>query len=293
MPRTAAGLRTDSAARLAELQARRPEWHAWLALLNEVEQAVGNSAWRNGLPTRDSRLATSDTDAPLLHGCTVEVDAAELQQLIRRLGSIASGLEGGSSLGRYRPTADEAVRLIGAAVRQDRDEIAAVAAERGLEAGALASVIHLAALPLLRSSGRALQDRVPRHWPHGYCPICAAWPILAERRGLDRSRRLRCGRCAGEWEVEWLTCTYCGERKHQQLGSLIPEDGDEVLKLETCASCRSYLKSVATLQAIPAFDLLLRDVETVELDLVARERGYVRPEESGFRLESRVTRRES
>jgi hypothetical protein len=63
-----------------------------------------------------------------------------------------------------------------------------------------------------------------------------------------------------------------------------------VLKLETCASCRGYLKSVATLQAIPAFDLLLEDVETVELDLVALERGYHRPDESGFRLEVDVSR---
>jgi FdhE protein len=201
-----------------------------------------------------------------------------------RLAAMASALEGGTSLEQYRPTPDEAVRLIGAAVRQDRDELAAVAAAQGLDAAALASVIHLVALPLLRNCGRMLKDRIPRHWPHGYCPICAAWPTLAERRGLDRSRRLRCGRCAGEWEVEWLTCIYCGERKHQQLGSLVSEEGDEVLKLETCASCKGYLKSIATLQAIPAFDLLLQDVETVELDLVALERGYHRPEENGFLL---------
>jgi FdhE protein len=206
---------------------------------------------------------------------------------------MASALEGGTSLGQYRPAADDAVRLIGAAVRQDRDELAVVAAEQELDAGALASITHLAALPLLRNAGRALQDRVPRHWPHGYCPICAAWPTLAERRGLDRSRWLRCGRCAGEWEMEWLMCGYCGERDHNRLGSLVSEDDGDRLKVETCTSCKGYLKSIATLQAIPAFDLLLQDLETVELDLVALERGYIRPEESGFRLESRVTSRES
>jgi FdhE protein len=55
--------------------------------------------------------------------------------------------------------------------------------------------------------------------------------------------------------------------------------------VETCASCRGYLKSIATLQGIPPFELLLRDLETVEFDLVAVERGYGRPEESGFMLE--------
>jgi hypothetical protein len=43
------------------------------------------------------------------------------------------------------------------------------------------------------------------------------------------------------------------------------------------------------LQAIPAFELLLRDLETVELDLIAMDRGYGRPEESPFRLKVRLT----
>jgi FdhE protein len=81
---------------------------------------------------------------------------------------------------------------------------------------------------------------------------------------------------------------YCGEREHQQLGFLVPEEGGETLKVETCASCRGYLKSIATLQGIPPFELLLRDLETVELDLVAVERGYGRPEESRFRLKVRL-----
>jgi FdhE protein len=284
MPRTAAGVRTDPTARLAELGRQRPEWEAWLSLLDEAERAVASHKSRVISP--ESRVPSPD--APLLHECTIEVDSAELQRLIRRLATTASALERGTSLRQYRPTTAEAVRLVGAAVMQNREEIAAVAAAQGMDPDALASVSHLAALPLLRSSGRALQDRIPRPWPLGYCPVCAAWPVLAERRGLDRSRRLRCGRCAAEWEIEWLTCVYCGERDHRQLGSLVSEGDGERLKVETCASCQGYLKSIATLQAIPAFELLLRDLETVELDLVALERDYSRPEQSGFPLQVRV-----
>jgi FdhE protein len=68
----------------------------------------------------------------------------------------------------------------------------------------------------------------------------------------------------------------------------VPEEQGERLNVETCASCRGYLKSVATLQAIPPFDLLLQDLETVELDLIALERGFGRPEECGFQLEVQV-----
>jgi FdhE protein len=291
MPRTAGSVRTQPAARIAELARQRPEWRAWIGM---VEGACSQSPVASGrvVGSRESGVATL-SDAPLLQGRTLEVDAAELQRMIRRLATKASDLEGGASLRGYRPTRPEILELIAAAVTQDQVAIAAVAAEHSLDGRALASVVHLAALPLLRACGRELQDRIPEFWPHGYCPVCAAWPILAERRGLDRSRRLRCGRCAAEWEMEWLLCAYCGERDHGKLGSLVLEDAGETLKVETCETCRGYLKSVATLQAIPAFDLLLRDLETVELDLIALERGYGRPEGNGVVLESRVASHES
>ena len=73
----------------------------------------------------------------------------------------------------------------------------------------------------------------------------------------------------------------------------MPEERGERLNVETCASCGGYVKSVATLQAIPAFELLLQDLETVELDLVALDRGYGRPEEAGFSLDVRVADRVS
>jgi FdhE protein len=283
MPRTAAGLRTGPTTRIADLAAQRPEWGAWLGLLAEVEEVAGRQS-----PVASRQSPVASPPSPLLHQSVLRIDTDEARQLIVRLAKKASNLENGASLRGYRPTGDEALRLIRVAVSQNRHGVAEMAAARGLDAGALASVAHLAALPLLRASATTLRERIPQYWPHGYCPICAAWPVLAERRGLDRSRRLRCGRCAGEWEIEWLTCVYCGERNHKQLGSLVSEDGDEMLKVETCASCRGYLKSIATLQAIPAFELLLKDLETVELDLVALERGYTRPEKCGFEIEVEV-----
>jgi FdhE protein len=85
--------------------------------------------------------------------------------------------------------------------------------------------------------------------------------------------------------VEPLWCSYCGERDHRKLGSLVLDGVGDTLKVDTCESCRGYLKSVATLQTIPPFELLLQDLETVELDLVALERGYER-RETKFKLSS-------
>jgi FdhE protein len=218
------------------------------------------------------------------------VDPERVLALVRRLASAASREDGpgAARLREYRPSAGHAIRLVAAAARQDESEIGALAAGANVDRGTLTSIAHLAAFPLLQSCGRVLEDRISRSWTRGYCPICAAWPILAERRGLDQSRRLRCGRCGAEWQARWLCCTYCDQREHERLGTLVIQERGERLHVDTCSSCRGYVKSIATLQRIPPFELLLRDLETVELDLAALARGYARPEEPGFTLDVRL-----
>ena len=279
---TEPGLRADLSLRLAGLGRQRPEWQTWLTLLGEAERAREDAGWGTAIDLTELGGTGVDSSAgiPLLHGRTLTVEAGQVWQLLRRLGTTAA-------------SPDDAMRLLRAAVRQDLAEIRALAAEAGVDPGAMTSIAHLLAFPLLQSCGRLLAARMPRSWPHGFCPICGAWPILAERRGLDRTRRLRCGRCDGEWQVQWLSCIYCDEREHERLGLLIPEERGERLNLETCASCRGYIKSIATLQRIPAFELLLQDLETVELDLVALDRGYGRPEETGFSLDVQIADQDS
>jgi FdhE protein len=282
MPRTAGSVRTNAAPGLAELERRKPEWRTWLRLLSEVARAQVDPRWQTSLPdaATPGPEAGSGVRAPLLHRRRMTIDGGGARQLLRRLASAAA-----DSLGRYRPSTEAAVELIAAAVRQDSAEIGALAASAGVDGAALGSIAHLATLPLLHACGRLLESRLPSFWPEGYCPVCAAWPILAERRGLDRSRQFRCGRCAVQWQMQGLCCVYCGERDHRRLGSLVPEDGDGMLNVEICHTCGGYLKSVATLQRIPPIELLIRDLDTVELDLVAVDRGYGRPEGAGFPLE--------
>jgi FdhE protein len=286
MHRTTARLRTDPASQLAALERQRPEWRAWLRLLAEVRAELDDPAWVESLGGADGIVATGSASAemPLLEGRTLLVDPARLQRLLRRLARAAA--DGNSpdaaALRHYRPSATEATRLVEETAGQHSS------------ATGLAIVAELAALPLFRACERLLQHSMPTWWPHGHCPICGGWPILAELRGLDRTRRLRCGRCAGDWEAPWMCCAYCGEKDHGQLGALVPENrGEELLRVEICARCGHYLKSIATLQATPSFELLLRDLETVELDLVALDRGYSRPAGRGIPLTLRVTARPS
>ena len=297
MPRTAGGLRTDTTSRLSQLQQHRPEWESWIRLLVIAEQASVDDGSGNVLNEPDLTTGSFDSreDTPLLHRRSLHADFSGIHGLVGKLAAAAAGgpVEGGTSLHQYRPSETEALDLVLAALVQDDHGLQTLAEERSLDPGALATVAHLAAYPLLQSCGRQLESGISPSWQHGYCPVCAAWPILAERRGLDRSRRLRCGRCSTQWEVPWLHCIYCGERNHERLGTLEADEQGEVLKVETCATCKGYLKSIATLQGFPAFELLLQDLETVEFDLVALDREFSRPRNPGFVLDLQIIDRAS
>jgi len=263
---TQAGLDQELAARLAALERRDREWRPWLALLREAFDAVENGGWDDPL----AATIPSRADGTLLDGLELFVDVQRSQALVSRLAEVAQ-------LGPYRPTEQHMLALLANSVRDDRTAIEALATSAGVDGHRLDLVARLAAWPLLVACGRTLADAIPAAWPHGHCPVCGAWPLVVERRGLERARRLRCGRCAADWPLAWLTCSYCGERDHARLGSLVPEGELEARKIETCSTCRGYLKSVSTLGALTPAELLLTDVETLELDLVAHQRGWVRP----------------
>ena len=291
MQRTTPRLRSHASGRLAELARQRPEWTTWLRLVGETVRAMDAAAWQVGISQAEPGGAVPGPPdgSPLLHGRSIQVEGARLQRLVGALARAAApGSADGSRLARYRPSVQDALEFLSATVRQDEPGIRALAGRASVDAGALVSLAPLVAWPVLQACGGRLQRELPGIWAQGYCPVCAAWPILAEHRGLDRSRWLRCGRCAAEWPAEWLRCIYCGEHHHEQLGSLRPEAYGERLVVETCATCRGYIKTVATLQRVPALELLLQDLETIELDLVALDRGYARPAGPGVALHVRL-----
>jgi hypothetical protein len=209
-----------------------------------------------------------DPVAPLLHRATLRVDLAAATRLVAALADAARV--------EWRPGRDTVALLrtgfsdgwLGPPGRSgpegDRDPLVALLPF---------------ALPVLLSRGAW---EVPGHWPHGYCPVCGAWPLRADVRGVERERRLRCGRCGADWLASWLRCTYCGESDHHRLGLLAPEGQLESRRVETCDSCRQYLKARSVLGPAGPLEMMLDDLETLELDLVAQDRGFARPAPPGY-----------
>jgi len=271
-------LDAEVAQRLADVRRQNPESETWLAL---VEAALAESqdatTWDVAVP---APVEGRPVRAPLLHGVEIAVHPGSVSRFVRRLTRLA-GLNG--AVRDLDP-----IDLLEAAICQDDARIDALAAS---DPSALRVVAQVAAVPLLRACARTIGSGVSPAWWEGYCPLCGAWPTLAEFRGLERKRWLRCGRCGTGWEVPWLHCPFCAETSHENLGYLAPEDGETTRKVEVCDSCKGYMKAEPTVRELPWWGVLLDDVATVALDVAALDRGYHRPERRGFELEVKIVAR--
>jgi FdhE protein len=260
---------------LTALRIAHPEWRPLLALVEEALWEVERPEWRDAVPA----IAHADpVPEPLLLGAVITLARRPIERWVRRVMATAA------SVAPEAPFADAAtagridpLSLFQAAVAQDVERLDGIAWGVGDTRGILKGLAPLIAMPLLQACRRAWTNLTLGTWPHGYCPTCGAWPTLAEIRGLDGARHLRCRCCGGDWATEWLRCPFCGERDHTQLGSLVSADGLEREKIEVCDRCHGYLKTITTFDPIRPEQVVLQDLATVVLDVAAVERGYRPP----------------
>ncbi len=266
--------------RIAAARGHAPESEAWLGLL---EAALAETE-DGGVSKTSPRLAAErPVKAPLLARATVMIDDGAADGWVRRLVALAGVVNGNG--GEIDATA-----LLEAALCQDDARVDALGAAVGGGASpqAFRVVGQMAALPLLQACGRALAAELPTSWWEGYCPLCGAWPVVAEYTGLERQRRLRCGRCGSGWAIPTLRCVFCDETGHEQLGLLTLEGGDQTRKVEVCKTCKGYLKAVNTVRPLAPWAILLDDLMTVHLDVAALERGFERPATPAYALDARL-----
>lgn len=272
---TATTLAAPTARGLAEAH---PEWRAWLSLLDTTADEATAATWADAVP------ADSAASAPVLAGATLMVERSVADRWLRRLFA-ASDV---ASL-RAAAVRSDAFAVLAAAIELDVARLAVLARAVDAPVEPFIAVAPLAAVPWLEACGRRWAPRVEGRG--AWCPVCGGWAALAEARGLERERRLRCARCGGDWRTQWLTCPYCGIDDHTRLASLVAEATGESRKVDACRECTSYVKTVTTLAAADASTLRLLDLATVDLDVAALERGFTRPAGLGQRLAVTVVER--
>jgi FdhE protein len=251
-----------------------PEWTPWATLLEITLAEIEEPAWSSV----EIQAATSAaSDAPMLDGARLVVDGIVARRWIDKL--FRTSAERAPALATLaRAALPEPPAVIEAAIAHDSPALEAVAAQLGVPSSAFAAVAMLAPVPWLHAVAARAGERP---WCRTSCPVCGDWPTLAENRGVERERRLRCGRCGSDWRGESLLCPYCGTRDHHRLGHLVSDVLGEMRKVDTCQECRGYLKTVTTLTAMSGGEVLLQDLATVDLDVAAMGEDYRRPDQPG------------
>jgi FdhE protein len=173
-------------------------------------------------------------------------------------------------------------KTIGRLLRQymdgDCSSIENTASRLGMDGARLQVILQNTLKPFLHVWREALMPGVDvSTWQKGDCPFCGSLPLLAELRGPERARHLRCGLCGADWPFPRLQCVTCGNTEAASLGILQPEGGLQRISVQTCRVCHGFLKMVISVDPIPADLLPVEDLATLSLELIAGSRGYVRP----------------
>jgi FdhE protein len=283
--------------RWAAITARKPELGPAVALQQDLIGIVADLATtidrgrlpRLSLPPRYLAAKLSQ-GTPVLAGEPVPVPVSILKPGLMELCNALERGGAGESAAHIRDSLDETrletASLLTASLKRDQAAIRTGANHRGLSPDLMWLVAELAVSPFVHALQQSLfpSNTDPTlaaalgAWSKGYCPMCGSWPALAE---VTEHRTLRCSFCALAWGLPSYACVYCSHQGADFI-TAAPDIDRKDRRLELCKSCGGYMKTV-DVTALTPFPLLpVADLETMDLDMAAMERGFGRPNLKDF-----------
>ncbi len=118
-------------------------------------------------------------------------------------------------------------------------------------------------------------------WSFGHCPVCGSLPLMARLLNKEGARHLTCSFCHTEYRVKRLKCPFCDEENAGKL-KYFKAEGESGYQVHVCDSCHMYIKTADFRDLDRPTHPLLDDLESLALDLLAQEQGYMRPSLSAW-----------
>ena len=213
---------------------------------------------------------------PLVPVAGMAFDPAEAGVLLGEICGIAvdcgSGLSGSARI--LSAKSAETKPLFRDFINEDESAMARAAAGLGVDSHALAFFLYHSLRPALRCCARQLSGFLTDDpvWEQGYCPICGSPPGLSCLEG-DGERSLFCSFCWHKWPLRRALCPFCGNRDQEHRLFLYSDEEPEY-RVDACASCRKYIKTVDTRVLGRRSYPPLEQIASLHLDIKAVEEGY-------------------
>ena len=281
--------------RLKKLAIEQPALDTALALqekllgreIDLLEKIIESGLPSLSLPPR--YLATKlKNGIPIFHGEPIPIPEQILQQGLRAFcDDLADGAASKKAALAVSETLDtgqlQSKELLLTCLRRDQRRVKQMAMHHALAPDILWLLAELALTPFayllyLRTISDSPNDSknindVLNKWDLGFCPICASWPAIVEVSG---DHFLRCSFCATSWQLSSYRCLYCNN-DGQNFITAAPDPEQPERRLQMCGECGGYIKVLAV-ETPSVFPLLaIDDLASMDLDLLAIERKYIRP----------------
>ncbi len=139
-------------------------------------------------------------------------------------------------------------------------------------------LVQTGAAPSIAVNARVLSRKLPgdKTWNSGHCPVCGSLPYIAELRNKEGQRFLHCSFCHSDYQFKRMSCPYCAEEKNKSYEFFQSRELPG-FRVDVCGSCKLYIKTIdyrdMDRKALPPVD----DLESLPLDIKAKEEGYIRP----------------
>jgi formate dehydrogenase accessory protein FdhE len=211
----------------------------------------------------------------------VPVDAGRLVNNFRKIVDLlaVTSKDNPLALALQRHEAALAAMPWTAPVSELENSLSRWAEREELDVASLQQMLQWALSPFRRLAAAHYADELRQQSTNEkfICPICGSSPDCALLDDKEFGRRyLHCLCCDWQWPYKRMGCGYCGNEDHSQLGYLMVEE-HKGYKIYCCEQCKSYLKTFDQREVDGPLDqnLLLKHLQTLFLDLLAIEKGYL------------------
>jgi len=168
-------------------------------------------------------------------------------------------------------------RLVIAVLKSSHQELSRLAGELSLEADVLQFLGRELLKPFFHLLAAIhLTAETAEKWNQGRCPICSGFPHIARLDKEAGARWLRCDLCDIEWKFERMTCPFCGNVESASAKYFTVSDANPI-RVSVCDKCQNYIKTYDERNSIVPSQLLVEDIGSLALDMIAFQEGFVHP----------------